>query len=126
MHSGRPARKPPAFTESSIVGNFTPRVAHRRELLVAGHPHERNSPEHLHGLLGLQSGLAFAQELGRVTEPNMYQPNSPLSLHPALGDGLNVLKSAVICCQDVPAVVVVVVALRRVAPRHPGLRLLPE
>jgi hypothetical protein len=62
MSSGRPAREPPAFTVSSIVGNFhasrQPRGAHRRDLLVAECPQEAQFAEHLHVLFATRRGLA--------------------------------------------------------------------
>src|SRR6202022_2624159 len=61
MSSGRPARKPPAFTASSMRGNFVvaaSRGSHRRDLLVGQCPHEAQFAEHLHVLFVMRGGLA--------------------------------------------------------------------
>ena len=62
MSAGVPARKPPAFTASSIVGNLTvpaqPGIAHRRDLLVGQGPHQAQFAEHFHVLFVVRRGFA--------------------------------------------------------------------
>src|SRR5579884_3675474 len=61
MSCGRPARKPPAFTASSIVGSLTVPIRaglHRLDLLVGQRAYEAQLAEHLHVLFVMRRGLA--------------------------------------------------------------------
>ena len=62
MSSGRPARKPPAFTASSIVGNLmVPTSLGSRIVAICSSVYtrtKRNSPKHFHVLFVMGRRLA--------------------------------------------------------------------
>src|SRR6516164_8641007 len=71
MSSGRPARKPPAFTASSIVGNFTvPTSRGSRIAAICSSVKARTAQfaEHLHVLFVMRRLLAGGRSVELVAE----------------------------------------------------------